>query len=151
MFPSKKKLLIAALESGAFPKAMRHLRRNDGFCCLGVACELYRRETGQGQWVPRAHNVQEFVLGDPDERKETYDSGLPPDVREWFGIPATVYDNGFEDEVNIAEEDTVKYADEAISFRSTTSLSNINDKSNTFGPVIEMIKRLPDTPEPEAK
>lgn len=43
---------IAALESGEFPQGKGALRSDRGYCCLGVACEVYRRETGIGEWVP---------------------------------------------------------------------------------------------------
>jgi hypothetical protein len=41
---------VAALRSGEFKQTKGRLRDTKGFCCLGVACEVYRRETGNGEW-----------------------------------------------------------------------------------------------------
>ena len=49
---------VAALRSGEFQQATGCLRYGDGYCCLGVACELYRRETGEGEW-----DGKNFFLG----------------------------------------------------------------------------------------
>jgi hypothetical protein len=44
-----KKEWVAALRSGEFEQAKGSLRDDDGYCCLGVLCELYRRKKG-GEW-----------------------------------------------------------------------------------------------------
>jgi hypothetical protein len=74
---------VEALRSGEFKQAQRKLRRSDGtFCCLGVACELYRRECGEGEWVGVAdENYLEFDVS--DERTEL---GLPKSVKDWLGL-----------------------------------------------------------------
>lgn len=35
---------VAALRSGEYKQTTGHLRDQKGFCCLGVACELYMKE-----------------------------------------------------------------------------------------------------------
>lgn len=47
-----KELWIKALRSGEFRQTKHDLKTDDGYCCLGVLCELYRIENG-GEWVPR--------------------------------------------------------------------------------------------------
>lgn len=43
---------VAALRSGEFEQGEHFLRSfDDEYCCLGVLCETYRRETGKGEWV----------------------------------------------------------------------------------------------------
>jgi hypothetical protein len=44
-----KKEWVAALRSGEFEQAKGSLKDDDGYCCLGVLCELYRRKFG-GRW-----------------------------------------------------------------------------------------------------
>lgn len=47
-----KKLWIKALRGGKYKQARGFLRRNgdaERFCCLGVLCDLYRKEEG-GAW-----------------------------------------------------------------------------------------------------
>lgn len=76
---------VAALRSGEFKQGREVLRRGDEFCCLGVACELYRREVG-GAWedYPRPPQGQWFKIG-----SSTYvDAFLPRKVRDWLGLPS---------------------------------------------------------------
>jgi hypothetical protein len=72
--------LVDALRSGEFKQGQSQLRFGDRYCCLGVACELYRRETGDGEWR-EAHDDGDFVFSLGDERYY-----LPKAVCEWFGV-----------------------------------------------------------------
>lgn len=82
---------VAALRSGDYAQAKTVLRRGDRFCCLGVACDVYRQEFPELDlsWKP------EFT--DPDSgltlEHETNDltfmgrvAGLPDAVRDWLGL-----------------------------------------------------------------
>lgn len=73
---------VAALRSGDFDQTTGVLHDEAGYCCLGVACELYRRETGQGEWESEVdegfHRDTLRFLGEP--------STLPNKVREWLGL-----------------------------------------------------------------
>lgn len=62
---------VAALRSGEYTQAKRQLRTETGMCCLGVACDLYSKETGE-QW-----DGHKF-LGEDDT--------LPLQVKEWVGL-----------------------------------------------------------------
>ena len=42
--------LAEALESGWYKQTRYTLKSGDSYCCLGVACELYRLATGDGVW-----------------------------------------------------------------------------------------------------
>jgi hypothetical protein len=46
---------VAALRSGRYRQVGEHLRTDLGFCCLGVACDVYRagrwRRRSGGEWV----------------------------------------------------------------------------------------------------
>lgn len=52
-------LWLRALESGEFTQTKGVLRREDGHCCLGVACELYQQATRLGEWRESAFAVRE--------------------------------------------------------------------------------------------
>jgi hypothetical protein len=42
---------VSALRSGKYKQGTGRLRDSDDqFCCLGVLCDLHRRETGRGRW-----------------------------------------------------------------------------------------------------
>lgn len=68
---------VQALRSGEFQQAKGTLRDQDGrMCCLGVACEVYRREVG-GEW-------RDEQFGPPGE---SFQGGfLPLGVRDWLGL-----------------------------------------------------------------
>lgn len=72
---------VAALRSGEFQQGQYVLRSGDSFCCLGVLCELHRREAG-GEWV-------DDDGGAPIDRASLYlgfDTGLPREVMDWAGV-----------------------------------------------------------------
>ncbi len=60
-------LWIAALESGEYKQAQGRLRTNEGYCCLGVLCDVAKR-----QGVIRAYSAG----GDY----------LPQSVKRWVGL-----------------------------------------------------------------
>lgn len=69
---------IADLRSGKFKQGRGQLRQGDRFCCLGVACETFRRVTGNGRWV------EDSFFPDDSELEEVYI--LPEPVAHWLGF-----------------------------------------------------------------
>lgn len=49
------------------------------YCCLGVACDLYRQSARKGEWTDGGFRAN----------GELFDSELPPAVSDWLG-----FDNG---------------------------------------------------------
>lgn len=43
MRPEVKKKWVAALRSGKYEQSTGALRKEDGYCCLGVLCDLHRK------------------------------------------------------------------------------------------------------------
>ena len=73
----------AALRSGEYAQATSRLRSEDGFCCLGVLCDLYHKETGKGGWVrPLPRSSWSFQTSDG----YFHSSGLSDCVRLWAGM-----------------------------------------------------------------
>ncbi len=70
---------IAALRSGEYPQARRSLRKGDCFCALGVCCDVYRKETGEGEW-------QKWSSYDRDWYFCNADIVLPSQVYFWYGF-----------------------------------------------------------------
>ena len=81
MLNENAKTWVAALRSGEFEQAKGALKDATGYCCLGVACELYRRETGCGEWS----NENWFL-----EKK----GHLHFKVRKWLGLRTEFGDFG---------------------------------------------------------
>ena len=71
------RLWAEILRSGKYQQAKGRLRRGNSYCCLGVACDIYRKETGKGQW----DSAFRFQIGNLKGC-----SFLPFNVKEWFGL-----------------------------------------------------------------
>lgn len=87
MNPQVKKKWLNALRKSKIGRreitqAIGHLRHGteDSFCCLGVLCELYRLDTGNGQWEQNSPEP-DFKIG----RSASY-LVLPPFVMKWAGL-----------------------------------------------------------------
>ncbi len=113
-----KRKWTAALNSGEFQQGQGFLRAEeegqDKYCCLGVLCELYARETGE-KWV-------ESPTDTAKGNKKTYGflgkkAFLPWDVVTWASLGTD--DPGEDDE----------------------SLVTMNDEGKSFQEIAEVIER----------
>lgn len=81
MAPNKDNLrkLVRAIRSGMYKQGRGFLRRFDRFCCLGVGCDVYKSETGKGEWChdDRFHT---------HENDESFGSILPVSVAKFYGV-----------------------------------------------------------------
>ena len=66
---------VAALRSGEYPQTKKCLQDKNGFCCLGVACDLYQKEVGGIDIDSRG-----FIDG------SEYGQVLPHEVMGWLGL-----------------------------------------------------------------
>ena len=72
-----KEKWVSALRSGDYEQTQNYLHKEDGFCCLGVLCDLYGKE----------HNVVwELVNGDTYYAFQDKKAILPVSVVEWAGV-----------------------------------------------------------------
>jgi hypothetical protein len=111
LIPERKAELVAALRSGKYKQGRGYLKSQNGFCCLGVACDLY----GKGDGWKHYGNDNGFAF-------EGMISALPDTVKDYFG-----FSGGFGDEVNIGPEKTV--------------LSFHNDDGRTFAEIADAIEQ----------
>jgi hypothetical protein len=81
MNTSIKKLWVEDLRQNPDLKTTGKLKRGDKFCCLGRLCEVYRKETGKGEW----DGNDNFIL-QINELKFFGDVLLPLEVIEWAGL-----------------------------------------------------------------
>lgn len=81
-----KRMWIEALRSGTYPQTTRNLRDDVGFCCLGVMCDLARKEDeSNGRW--RLHSDEDGQLKHfyTFEGPRADGTTLPPfNVSRWF-------------------------------------------------------------------
>lgn len=105
MYPDKKQLWVDALRSGQYEQGQEYLHVGGEYCCLGVLCDIYSKETNRGGWERTLHEGREYEF-----LSET--SVLPYDVMVWAGISPdnnTVYlfDAG---ELSALNDDGVSFA-----------------------------------------
>jgi hypothetical protein len=76
MNPQIKQKWVSALRSGDYQQGRSYLRTDNGFCCLGVLCDLYAKENNV-EWnlANNGHNY-EFQNNESDL----------PSVIEWAGV-----------------------------------------------------------------
>ena len=68
---------LADLRSGKFPQTTGALRNGNGYCCLGVLCDIYAQETGVEWAVPNDYD---------NCTMHGNDSTLPYEVEQWAGL-----------------------------------------------------------------
>lgn len=76
---ARVRLWVQALKSGRYKQGTLALRTGPKYCCLGVACAVYRRETGRGRW----DRDGEFEVDGAMEY-----ATLPAAVQAWYGLPS---------------------------------------------------------------
>lgn len=77
---------MAALLSGDYIQAKNYLRDSGGFCCLGVAADVYRQCGGDAKWLDRGEGVPyQLVAG-----YHAATALLPYVVTNWLGIDKDV-------------------------------------------------------------
>ena len=77
---------VAALRSGEYSQTVGALRKDDGFCCLGVACDIYSRETGNGSWREDYDEDLDEELFGLHIGERCHMRVLPAEVVEWLGM-----------------------------------------------------------------
>lgn len=77
------KLLIKTLRSGQYRQTKGCLRDGNGYCCLGVATDLFHKQTGRGEWKDEGDTFAFYV----DGRREG--GVLPEPVQKWFGFKSS--------------------------------------------------------------
>ena len=86
MIKEVKDKWVAALRSGDYQQTKEFLQDSDGFCCLGVLCDLYINEhdSPSSERYQRWKKLCEFQDG---TLLDLHDNLLlPRAVREWSGV-----------------------------------------------------------------
>jgi hypothetical protein len=78
--PTAKKVWVDALLSGKYPQGQNLLRSEQGYCCLGVACDLFDKKG----WEPVIAGMSYDYTG--------YSALLPPAVAGWLGLDRVARD-----------------------------------------------------------
>lgn len=113
--PNAKKW-VRALRSGKYKQATGNLHNSDGYCCLGVACELAIK------------NGVRVKKEDHEDRPTVYDGMsdlLPLSVQRWLNLNS---DDGV---LTLASDEE-------------TSLANLNDNGSNFKQIADIIVKYQD-------
>lgn len=90
MIESVKQLWLQALRSGKYEQAQGFLKRGrKDYCCLGVLCEIYRKETGKGRWVKSAPAIGPSSYRFQDGLKDSSLKVVPEAVKQWAGLTSS--------------------------------------------------------------
>ncbi len=87
MKPEIKQKWIEELRSGNYKQGKGCLKTGEQYCCLGVLCDIYRKETGQGEWLSsndkwtRYDNFISLFIA--------HSTDLPLDVVEWAELKSS--------------------------------------------------------------
>jgi hypothetical protein len=81
MMNDNMKLVLKALRSGEYKQTKEALQDDVGYCCLGVMCDVFEKETGE---TIRRGTETGQILGDDLDAQEG--------VAEWVGL--TPYKSG---------------------------------------------------------
>lgn len=125
---------IEALRSGEYKQGIGMLKNNRGsYCCLGVLCDLYQKETGIGEWAENDFQVSkeewhDFII---QNKRESFN--LPPNVVEWASL------NSSNPNVNIADKKMVSPRNNEELF-TTSSLGHLNDSMVQFLDIADIIE-----------
>ena len=133
MNPEVKQKWIDALRSGKYEQGSGKLRGANGYCCLGVLCDLYAQEHDT-QWEFRGYgehgdetNPQPMDYWYFEDRSEY----LPESVMDWAGLKTPNPNVRIDVEVNV-DEDNWYYQDE---------FANVNDSGYSFNQIAEVIQQ----------
>lgn len=117
---------IAALRSGEYEQGRSSLRpSSNSYCCLGVLCDLYVKETGIGVWreddtALRYGRIKDaYIFQHPDE--EAVRSHPPNKVLEWADLETEM------GKIRLASG-------------KSTSLILLNDRWSTFDEIAQALE-----------
>jgi hypothetical protein len=106
---------VAALRSGEYKQGHAFLNGPSGFCCLGVLCDLYGKETGV-EWVDREERG-------PEKHMLNGYSVPPIEVREWSELGSDLGYTGVETPTT-----------------DSVSLVDLNDSGLPFSQIADIIQ-----------
>lgn len=131
-----KRLWVEALRSGEYQQGRNALRADDRFCCLGVLCDVYIKETSQAEWeTDEGGNSSDYSFVEKDgnsgrpsvpvSKFSPAECYLPSSVIEWAGL--------------LSENPKVKVEGSSGTFEET--LACLNDDKVEFDSIASIIEQ----------
>ena len=127
-----KEKWVSALRSREYQQARGRLRRKDGYCCLGVLCDIYHKETGKGMWDSSLPDDFSFI---DDGHRDV--SNLIPTVLDWAGISKRNPDIKAN---NLSDESKQYLLQNKLMIVGVYSLASLNDQGINFEGIANIIE-----------
>lgn len=127
MNPEIKARWVAALRSGEYPQGKHALRTAEGYCCLGVLCDLAVRAG-----VIEAHEPDSDSWGYGDNRES---QTLPYQVARWAGLGMRQNPH-----LNVTDIEGARY-NEAGKYGTHPPIADVNDHGTPFTVIADIIER----------
>jgi hypothetical protein len=119
-FKNRRVLLVQRLRSGEYQQARNTLHDDSGFCCLGVACDVFRIEAKEGSWKDHGDIGYRFTISGTSNYQD-----MPEPVRQWYGFTSA----------------TGSYRTHDLILKT---LSNDNDFGQSFAQIADIIESEPE-------
>ena len=120
MNPEVKAKWLEALRGNEYVQAQKALRTKEGFCCLGVLCDLHSK-TGKGKWEEEKEGEGNYRYTNI-ETGDIYSIALPTTaVSEWAGLGQDVNPD--------------------IPSQNGLSVAELNDLNFTFAQIADIIEK----------
>lgn len=132
---------IAALRGGDYPQTEGKLQTDIGFCCLGVACDLYARDSNEEYWIPCANY---YMFKDPNTDQKDENS-LPGTLVQFLEL--THDDDGENPQelpipIHIARHHAPGYMNEGTKVNAgTLYITTLNDNGCPFPIIADIIEQ----------
>lgn len=120
----RRQVWADALLDGHYKQGRSYIKRGDEYCCLGVACDVYKDLVPGGEWVSDNQDFGVYAFRAKDESNgEVYteENFLPHPVAEFFGLTSKGDLTEF-----------VHLKNEHGQINSEKSLAGLNDGGATF-------------------
>ena len=117
---------VEALRSGKYEQDKGQMRSDDGYCCLGVACDI----SGLGEWSGDEGDPAYTYGTDEDQ----HDTALPEPVKDWLGVESEV--------VTLPEKIAFIDDRDGTGAFNTNALDSANDNGASFKQIADVIERM---------
>jgi hypothetical protein len=136
MNPEAKKLWIEALRSGEYQQTRSVLHDDNGFCCLGVLCDVAMKNWDiMSEWresTEEERDAQDVLCDGPAYAFLGQVNVLPEQVMEWAGLEKNNPDvHGQCDDEDCACDEGGEW---------TVTLAELNDDGRSFSEIADMIE-----------
>lgn len=145
MNPEIKERWVAALRSGEYAQTMGFLHDKEGFCCLGVLCEIAVADGVIEKWEPNPNTFTTAIRPDEklimfygrrgsDDLDEASQTSLPTLVIEWAGLSSS--------NPEVFSPEVLEYEDFRAEDYGQTDLASLNDDDQlTFEEIADVIEK----------